>query len=217
MSLARAARMAGRMTGRLALLLGLAACGQFGDPLEAIGARVPPPDEFQVMTHEPPVIPQTYSLPEPRLGAPSPRAPDSERAAIAALLGPEAAARAAASSPSPGEQVLLSSANAASASSDIRVQLEEEKRQAEADKPYEPPLLWDLLGLTRKNGEAAVDETEVIDPAVESERLQAQGVATPVDPDAAARAEEENKPRPEPEPIDRLPRNRIGPPPQPAF
>lgn len=208
----RACRAAGA-AGAGALMLGLGGCGQFGDPLDALGASIPSPDEFQVMRYEPLVVPGSYTLPEPRPGAASPRAPRPNQAAIAALLGPEAA-QAAAAEPSPGEQALLSSAAATTAAPDIRVQLEQDKRQAAASKAYEPPTIWELLGFGG-DGEQ-LDEAELIDPLSEAERLQAEGILTPVDPEAAARAPEE-EPEEEFEPIDRRPTNRLGPPPEPAF
>ena len=220
MSFRRAARAAGRMTrgpGLALAALALGGCDTIGDPLEQFGAGIPPPDEFQVMEYEPLVVPESYDLPEPRPGTPSPRAPQPERAAVATLLGP-AAAEARAAEPSPGEQVLLSSADAASASSDIRVQLERERERAEASDEYEPPTIWELFGLGGGDDEGAdVDESELIDPVAEAERLRTQGVATPVDPEAAARTEEEAEPEEEPMVFDRVPNNRIGPPPEPRF
>ena len=229
MRFARAARLAGWIRGgraRLGVPAGLAAvlalmagCDRVGNPFEAFGTGVPPPDEFQVIQYEPLVVPETYSLPEPTPGAPSPRAPRPQQEAVAALLGP-GAAQAQAAGPSPGEERLLASADAASASGDIRVQLEQD-RQAEPEGPYEPPTVWELLGFG--SGEEEIDETQVIDPETEAERLQAQGIATPVDPDAAERAAREaaeaaeEAARPAPEPIDRRPTNRIGPEPEPAF
>ncbi len=206
-------------TGLAAALVLMAGCGGAGNPFESLVGPVPPPDEFQVLQYEPPVIPETYDLPEPTLGAPSPRAPNPEQDAVAALYGP-GAARAAAADPSPGERRLLASANAASASDNIRVQLEQD-RQAAPDEPYEPPLIWELFGFG--GDEEEIDETQIIDPDTEAGRLQAQGVPTPVDPLAAERAareaaeEAEAAAAPPPEPIDRLPNNRIGPPLEPAF
>jgi hypothetical protein len=213
MRFSRAARRTGA-AGLAALPLVLAGCGQVGNPLEAFGASIPPPDEFQVIAYEPPVVPGEYTLPEPTPGAPSPRAPEPGRAAVEALLGP-GATTAAAAEPSAGEQALLGAADAASASSAIRVQLEEDKRQAAASEPYEPPTIWELFGFGG-DGER-IDETQLIDPVTEGERLQSAGVAAPVDPAAAARAPESEEPRPAPEPIDRRPTNRIGPPPTPAY
>lgn len=208
-----------RIAGLAAALAAVTACDRTRGPFEALIGPLPSPDEFQVITHEPPVIPETYTLPEPQPGAPSPRAPNPNEAAVTALLGSGAARAAggdAGAEPSAGEQVLLSSANAASASSEIRVQLEEEKRQAAANQPYEPPSLWQLLGFSSSEDE--VDESDVIDPLVEAERLQAEGVATPVDPEAEARAAEEaSKPEPKPLIFDRRPTNRLGPPPTPAY
>ena len=234
MRFARETRLSGRIMdrpavtarGRASLSAGLVAalalvagCDRVGNPLEVFGGGVPPPDEFQVIEYEPLVVPETYSLPEPTPGAPSPRAPNPQQEAVTALLGP-GAARATAAGPSAGEQRLLASADAATASGDIRVQLEQD-RQAQSEGPYEPPTLWELLGFG--GDEDDIDETQVIDPDTEAERLQAQGIATPVDPDSAERAarlaaeEAEEALRPPPEPLDRRPNNRIGPAPQPAF
>lgn len=229
MRCAGVARLAGRSTVRISGAAGLlaamgllAACDRVGDPFEALGGSVPQPDEFQVIEYEPLVVPETYSLPEPRPGMPSPRAPQPQQQAARALLGPGAvpAVTETAAAPTPGEQELLASADASSASSDIRVQLQQD-RQARPDGPYEPPTLWELLGFD--GGEEEIDETQVIDPEVEAARLQAQGVATPIDPDAAERAaraaaeEAEEAARPAAEPIDRRPTNRVGPEIQPAF
>lgn len=219
MTFGRAARATRPLAGlgALALALALGACGTIGNPFEAIGGGIPPPDEFQVIQYDPLVVPESYDLPEPRPGTPSPRAPDPERDAVAAILGP-GAVRAASSEPSAGEQVLLSSADAASASSEIRVQLEQDEARAEASEEYEAPLLWELFGLGGDE-EPDIDESQLIDPVAEAERLQREGVVTPVDPDAAARAAaaEEEEDRPAPERIDRIPNNRIGPGMTPAF
>ena len=190
----------------------LSGCDRIGSPLEALGGRVPQPDEFQVIQYEPPVVPETYSLPEPQPGAPSPRAPKPEQEAIAALYGP-GATRAAAAEPTPGEQELLASAGAAAASEEIRVQLEQD-RQARPDEPYEPPTIWELLGFG--GDEEEIDETQVIDPDTEAARLQAQGIPTPVDPEAEERAareaaEEAEAAEPEPRPVDRRQDERLGP------
>lgn len=226
----RSARGEGRVYGRVARIAGVAgaiallgACDRLGNPLEALGAPIPPPDEFQVTHNEPLVVPKTYSLPEPTPGAPSPRAPRPEQEAMAALLGTDATAETVvgtAAEPSPGEQRLLAAANAASASGDIRMQLQEDKRRAAESKPYEPPTVAELLGLG--GDEKKIDETQVIDPEAEAERLRAEGIPVPVDPEAAARARaqadaEQAEPFPDWGPTDRVPNNRIGPPTEPAY
>ncbi len=190
MMIRRAVRIAGPI-GMAALLLALPACGNIGNPLEALGARIPPPDEFQVIARKPLAMPATADLPEPRPGAPSPLDPDPHRDALRALLGTGDSPVVSTIAPSAGEQVLLTSANAAVASSEIRVQLEEERIREEAKKPYQPPSLGELLG--GRKGEK-LDESELLDPVAESQRLQSEGYVTPVDPNAAAGVEEEERP-----------------------
>jgi hypothetical protein len=184
MMIIRAVRLAGPI-GMTAMLLTLPACG---NPLEALGAKIPPPDEFQVIATKPLVMPATAALPDPRPGAPSPLDPDPHREAVQALLGTSASPVESTSPPSAGEQVLLSSANAAAASSTIRVQLEEDKIQGEADKPYQPPTVGELF--TGKKSEK-LDESELLDPVAESQRLQREGYITPVDPNATVEVDEE--------------------------
>ncbi len=187
MMVKRAVRIVGPV-GLTAMLLALPACDTIGNPLEALGARIPPPDEFLVIARKPLVMPATATLPEPRPGAPSPLDPDPHRDALQALLGTSGSPVVSTIEPSAGEQVLLSSANAAVASSEIRVQLEEERIQEEAAKPYEPPSLGELL--SGDKGEK-LDESELLDPVAESLRLQREGYLTPVDPSAAAEVAEE--------------------------
>ncbi|MFQ5565637.1 MAG: DUF3035 domain-containing protein [Paracoccaceae bacterium] len=185
----RAARIAGP-AGLTAMLLAVSACESIGNPLEAIGATIPPPDEFQVIAHKPLVMPAFASLPEPRPGAPSPLDPDPHRDALNALFGTSGSPVVSTIEPGAGEQALLSSANAAAASSDIRFQLEEERIQEEAARPYEPPSLGELLGGSK--GEK-LDESQLLDPVAESQRLQREGYLTPVDPNATVETEEEEE------------------------
>ncbi|MDH3667246.1 MAG: DUF3035 domain-containing protein [Paracoccaceae bacterium] len=163
----------------LAAVGGLSACERVGNPLEALGAKIPPPDEFQVIASKPLQMPPSAALPEPTPGAKSPLAPDPHREARVALLGTEGTV--AGTTPSAGEQVLLTSANAAASSSDIRVQLEQDERRARAGEKYEPPTLVELLG---SKDSAKVNDKDALDPQVEAERLQREGNATPVDPNA---------------------------------
>ena len=187
MTIKGAARIAGP-AGLAAMLLALSACGTIGNPLEALGASIPPPDEFQVIARKPLVMPASATLPEPRPGVPSPLEPDPHRDALSALFGTSGSPVVSNIAPSAGEQVLLSSANAAVASNEIRVQLEEDRIQEEAAKPYEPPSLGELFS-GRKDEK--LDESEILDPVAESQRLQREGYLTPVDPNAVAEGEEE--------------------------
>ena len=82
----RAVRIVGPV-GLTAMLLALSACGTIGSPLEALGARIPPPDEFRVIARKPLEMPATATLPVPRPGAPSPLDPDPHRDSLQALMG----------------------------------------------------------------------------------------------------------------------------------
>lgn len=194
MVIKRAVRIAGPI-GITAMLLALPACDRIGNPLEAIGAGIPAPDEFQVIKHKPLMMPSTSNLPEPRPGAASPLDPDPHRDAQQALLGVGGGVVASTTAPGAGERVLLDSANAATASSEIRAQLEQEKTDEATNKPYEAPSLFELVGVT--SGET-LDESTLLDPAVEARRLQGEGRATPVDPDATAAVDEAPPPPVEP-------------------
>ena len=187
--------------GLVAMVLALSACGSIGNPLEALGAKIPPPDEFQVIASKPLVMPTTAALPEPRPGAPSPLDPRPQSDALQALLGTRGSPVVSTIKPGAGEQILLSSANAAATSSEIRVQLEEDRIQEEAAKPYKAPSLAALF--SGRKGEK-LDESELLDPVAESQRLQREGYVTPVDPNAAVEVEDEG-----PAPIDTFyPRGR---------
>lgn len=178
------------VTGALVAILALAGCDTIGDPFEAVRKKKQAPDEFQVLAHEKLRVPSTMTLPPPKPGAESPREPDAQSQAIAALTGggteaglaePAGSARV-----SRGEQLLVSaaieSANAPADPSGIRSQLEQERAEAEANKPYEPPSLAELFGYGAGQD---YDPESVIDPVAESLRLQTAGVTAPMNPDAA--------------------------------
>jgi len=185
-------RMITRATGiRCAAVLvaaSVAGCSGVGDPLEAIGARVPPPDEFEVIASAPLQMPSSRELPRPRVGEPSPLAPNPQADAARALIGSANRQIVGAGAPSQGEQILLSSANASADSSDIRVQLERERIEDESNKPYEPPSIFELFG----GGDGNADP-DAIDPVAESQRLQQTGVRSPSDPAAVAPEPEAEK------------------------
>ena len=86
------------------------------------------------------------------------------------------------------EPVLLGSERRAGASGGNRVRLEADRIQEAAAKDYAPPSLGELLGLS---GGEVLDESELLDPVAESQRLQREGYVTPVDPNAAAEVEDE--------------------------
>ncbi|MDT8344069.1 MAG: DUF3035 domain-containing protein [Thermohalobaculum sp.] len=180
----------------LIALLALGACGQIGDPIEAIGGRRPVPDEFKVLPRKPLVVPAAVAdataasaaaLPTPEPGKPSPLEPDPAADAVAALTGTAAAPRpTATTSLSSGEAALLGAASAGATSPDIRVQLETDRTAAaEADAAeYEPPTVFELFGFG--GDEEELDPALALDPIAESQRLQREGISAPSDPEAVA-------------------------------
>ncbi|MEL6196634.1 MAG: DUF3035 domain-containing protein [Pseudomonadota bacterium] len=182
------------------LALSLSGCAQFGDPLEAMGARPPAPDEFKVVTREALVVPQSVqgqravALPRPDPGRPTPREPDARADAARALLG-QGGGVTLVTAPSTGERVLVAAA-AEGADADIREQLSEDDRvaaQQEADGPYQPPTIGELFGFG--DDEDAPDPDTLVDPGIESQRLTRGGVRAPSDPEAAPPEPEDTTPR----------------------
>lgn len=158
-------------------LASVSACSAIGNPIDALTAKPPVPDEFSVLARKPLQMPSSVALPEPRLGERSALEPDPSTDAIVALLGQSAVSRV--QTASAGEGALLSAANAAAEQTEIRRILEAETRAAKEDKPYEAPSLFDLFS---DDGETLKSE-ELINPASEARRLQSEGVAAaPIDP-----------------------------------
>lgn len=158
----------------LLALAGVTACGS--SSREAIGLRVPPPDEFLVVSRKPLTLPADMTaLPTPRPGAPSRVDPDPVAEAQAALTGvaPSAVASAA---PTAGERALLGAAGAAGADPAIR-----ETLVAEAPVPERRFGLDSFLGFPIDQTLGAAD-AERLSPTEEAERLRAQGVVAPIPP-----------------------------------
>lgn len=184
-----------------AALAALAGCGQLGDPLEAMGARPPAPDEFKIVTRAPLVVPpgvqgkRAIALPRPQPGKPTPLEPNAREEAAVALLGPRAGATVS-GAPSAGELVLVNAATEG-AEADIREQLAADDvaaaREAE-NQPYQPPTVGQLLGFSDSDANAPDPET-LVDPVEESQRLTRRGLRTPSDPNATAPDPEETAPR----------------------
>ncbi len=164
------------VTAMATLLLGVGACDTIGNPLEALSGARSSPDEFQVLARKPLRMPGSLELSEPRPGEPSPLEPDPETDAVIALLGAPVAQGVTGAPGGAGEQALLGAAQAASNNTEIRALLEQD-RQAPAEGPYEPPSIIELFSDKEKLPEDAID------PAVEAQRLQSEGVAAaPIDP-----------------------------------
>ena len=165
--------------------MAVSGCDTIGNPLDIIQGQRSAPDEFQVVARKPLRMPGTLDLPEPRLGEASPLEPDPQTDAVVALLGQPTTARGAAGGA--GERALLDAANANAQTSEIRAALEEQEATYQANKPYEPPSIFELL-----SGDDNEPVEDALDPSIEARRLQTEGVApAPINPeDAPADGEE---------------------------
>ena len=168
----------------LAGTLVVSGCETIGNPLDVLSGKRNAPDEFQVLARKPLRMPGSLDLPEPRLGEASPLEPDPKTDAVIALLGQPTAAGGVTGGA--GEQALLDAASASARDTEIRRRLEAEEAAYEANKPYEPPTIFELL-----SGKSDEKHEDALNPAAEARRLQTEGVApAPVDPDAQPPAEE---------------------------
>ena len=158
-------------------------CDLVGNPVDLLQGNVKTPDEFEVVARKPLRMPQSVrvdDLPVPRPGARSPLEPNPNEDAARALLGTTAGGGTGATSTS--ENALLSAANAAAADPNIGETLKEDEKRAEANKPYEPPSIFTLLG-----GNVEEPPEDALDADAESQRLQSQGIApAPTNPNPPA-------------------------------
>lgn len=143
----------------LACALTLSGCGALSDSL---GLNKQPPDEFNVVTRAPLVMPPSLDmLPEPAPGMQRPQELRPQEQAMAVLFGDAAATTPAASQ---GEGMLLADARIDAAAPDIRETIDLEHSQIASEQSWMQSLqFW------RDNP----DKTAVvINPAAEQQRLQ---------------------------------------------
>ena len=104
-----------------------------------------------MISHKPIQVPSSLTqLPPPTPGSRSPLTPNPEQEAMAALAGTNQQ-MASSSTPSAGEEQLLSAADAKAANPEIRGQLAQDTAP-NPNAPYEPKPLWEVLGLTDGSG-----------------------------------------------------------------
>lgn len=135
----------------------------------ALGITKDAPNEFNILTKAPLVVPPEYNLRPPRVGESSAENNYSQQAAREALVGDVDAAE-----PSRGEIVLMTKAGVGRANQEIRVEIDgqnsvERKTEGLASRI----LFW-------QNGQI-VDEKGVIiplDPEAEAERMRSINAAT---------------------------------------
>lgn len=162
----------------LAAALAVAVAGCSTGTRESLGLSAPPPDPFLTVKRTPLELPaDMQALPEPRLGAPSPRDPDARalaQQALAASAQP-AGAGGAATAGGAGERALVAAAAAGEDDGQVR-----ETIVAEARPPERRFGLDSIFGFEIEQDPQAAAER--LDPVAESDRLREQGAVAPVPP-----------------------------------
>ena len=141
------------------LALSVSACARTS---KALGLTKSAPNEFNILTKAPLVIPPEYNLRPPKLGESSAESNYSQKAARDALIGNIDAAE-----PSRGEIVLMTKAGVGKANQEIRLEIDgingvERKTTGFTDQV----LFW-------REGQAVTPEGEPLDAENEARRLRA--------------------------------------------
>ncbi len=126
---------------------------------KALGLKQSAPNEFNILTKAPLVVPPEYNLRPPRLGESSYENNYTQKAAREALVGEIDSAE-----PSKGEQFLLAKANAPRANQEIRVEIDGQNSVERKTDNFSDTVL-------RKANDA-------LDAEAEAKRLKAISAAT---------------------------------------
>lgn len=135
----------------------------------ALGLEKSAPNEFNILTKAPLIIPPEYNLRPPALGASSAENNYTQRAAREALIGDVDSAE-----PSPGELALMASAGVNRANQEIRLEIDGANSvERKSDSFTDRVLFW-------RNGQVvdAQGNPEPIDPDVEARRVESVNSAT---------------------------------------
>jgi len=144
--------------------MGLSACSS---ATKALGITKNSPNEFNILTKAPLVVPPEYNLRPPQIGTSSADNNYSQKAAREALIGDIDAAE-----PSRGEVVLMSKAGVGKANQEIRLEIDgsnsvERKTENFSDRV----LFW-------RDGKTIRPDGSPMDPENEAKRLESITAAT---------------------------------------
>ncbi len=152
------------LTAVVALGGNLAACST---ATKALGLKQSAPNEFNILTKAPLVVPPEYNLRPPRVGESSSANNYTQEAARKALIGDIDDVE-----PSKGEISLLHKAGAPRANPEIRVEIDGQNSvERKTDSLTSRILFWN-------NGRGANPDGTPLDPETEAKRLEAIGAAT---------------------------------------
>ena len=144
--------------------MGLSACNT---TTKALGLTKNAPNEFNILTKAPLVVPPEYNLRPPQIGTSSAENNYSQKSAREALIGDIDAAE-----PTRGEVVLMSKAGVGRANQEIRLEIDgansvERKSESFSDQV----LFW-------KDGRVIRPDGSPVDPEVEARRIESLESAT---------------------------------------
>ncbi len=151
------------ITASSALLVGCTSTSR------ALGLTKDAPNEFNILTKAPLVIPPEYNLRPPRVGESSSEDNYSQQAAREALIGDVDAAE-----PSRGEVVLMSKANVGRANQEIRVEIDGQNSVERKTAGFANSILfW-------RNGQIVDQDGKIVplDPEAEAQRMRSINAAT---------------------------------------
>jgi len=144
--------------------MGLSACTQ---TTKALGLKKNAPNEFNILTKAPLVIPPEYNLRPPQIGTSSSENNYSQKSAREALIGDIDAAE-----PTRGEIVLMSKSGVGRANQEIRLEIDGVNSVERKSKSFSDQVLfW-------KDGKVVTPEGSPVDPEVEARRIESANSAT---------------------------------------
>jgi len=144
--------------------MGLSACGTTS---KALGLTKNAPNEFNILTKAPLVVPPEYNLRPPQVGTSSAENNYSQKSAREALIGDVDAAE-----PTRGEVVLMSKAGVGRANQEIRLEIDGVNSVERKSKSFSDQVLfW-------RNGKVIMPDGSPMDPEIEARRMESMNSAT---------------------------------------
>ena len=157
---------------RLKTLMLAAACGAMGlsactTTSKALGITKNAPNEFNILTKAPLVVPPEYNLRPPQIGTSSAENNYSQKSAREALLGDIDETE-----PTRGEVVLMSKAGVGRANQEIRLEIDGVNSVERKSKSFSDQVLfW-------KDGKVVAPNGAPMDPEIEARRIESMNSAT---------------------------------------
>jgi len=144
--------------------MGLSACTQTS---KALGITKNAPNEFNILTKAPLVVPPEYNLRPPQLGTSNAENNYSQKAAREALIGDIDEAE-----PTRGEVVLMSKAGVGRANQEIRLEIDGSNSVERKTKSFSDQVLfW-------RDGKVVTPDGSPMDPETEARRMESVNAAT---------------------------------------